>query len=175
MSSRPARPRREDHRDWVDDRRKATRNLNRAEPRQAKVHSLCREQCGGRYCPGTGPRTPIVAGSPASRHSSDDRSCQNVLSLTDARSSSTSPGSPVRSSIGSISTSRCRPCPMLISRREGVSPQRPSARGSEPGALGRWRREAAHLASAHPGVHAHSRAGQARALTLARGLASKRR
>src|SRR5215472_12941972 len=40
----------------------------------------------------------------------------------------------------------------------------------EPGALGRWRTEAAHLASAHPGVHAHSRAGQARALTLACGL-----
>src|SRR5499425_2170956 len=40
----------------------------------------------------------------------------------------------------------------------------------EPGALGRRRAEAAHLASAHPSVHACSGAGQARALTLARGL-----
>ena len=40
----------------------------------------------------------------------------------------------------------------------------------EPGALGRWRTEAAHLASAHPGVHPRSGAGQASALTLARGL-----
>src|SRR5215831_17404698 len=36
----------------------------------------------------------------------------------------------------------------------------------EPGALGRRRAEAAHLASAHPSVHACSGAGQARALSL---------
>src|SRR5215831_18111180 len=36
----------------------------------------------------------------------------------------------------------------------------------EAGALGRRRAEAAHLASAHPSVHACSGAGQARALSL---------
>jgi len=55
----------------------------------------------------------------------------------------------------------------------------------EPGALGRRRAEAAHLASAHPSVHACSGAGQARALSLTcrldpsaddrRGLASSPR